>query len=707
MPGDRPVRVALDLPLRAGDDAFTFSAGAAEGASCGAGVIVAFGRRLLPGVVIGEGEPRDDLRPVLALVEPEPIVPPQVVHLAGWVAAEYLSSVGEALAAALPWDALWSGVRVRCHAPIPADPPPEARAALEGMARRPVTLARAARLLAPMGEALRAIAAGRLLRVTWPGAARGAGGIGAAQHEGLSRPPDATAQAAAAPVAGVGALADALHDALAGGPRQILLAGWNRTPAYLAAVRRANDAGCPVAAAFASADAAIEFAQAARNAGFQPILLHGDLPAALRLDAWRQAARTPRALVVGTRVAVFAPTGGPLLAIVDDEDASGHKDERAPRYVTRAVAAERTRREGVLVIGATTPSVAAYAGVRDGHLRLVALPSPRVRLGVVDLRRRQDPRAEISRPLLQAVRNTARRRGRVVLLCDRKGYAGGLQCMECGAVETCRRCGVAMPYDLTRRRLRCRICARTEPAPHVCARCGAARLVPLGAGSERLVALLRRVTPAVWRFDSDVCPPGADPRPLLAPFLERGGVLVATSLVLPHLGALGPDLVGFVAADRVLHRPEWRAAERALSLIRTVGMATRALLLVETAEPGHPVVRAAASGNLRQFYAHELEVRAQLGYPPFRSLVALDVTVRSEEAAQAVAARLARDATMDLEILGPIPKAGAPEEGRARWEIVVKASSRSAANALVRPLLLGIGVPRGTRISADVDPQDL
>lgn len=704
---DGPILVALDLPLRAGDVAFTFSSGAATGAPRGAGVVVAFGRRLLPGVVLGEGVPRNGLRPVLALAGAAPLVPPDVVGLAEWVAAEYLSSVGEALAAAVPWDALWSKARLRCEGRMAVNLPAPARVALEGMRRRPVTLAQATRLLASAWGSLEPIAQSRALKIVWPEAAEGGQADATVTPAGAVQQPAAVLQAGAAQATVGGSLCAAVREAMTGGPREILVAGWNRTPAYLAAIQCARAAGWSAVAAFASVDAAAEFSHAAAIAGLGPILMHGDLPPAARLAAWHRAMRAQQALVVGTRGAVFAPLAGSLLAIVDDEDGSGHKEERSPRYLTRAVAAQRTRATGVLVVGASTPSVVTYAGVRDGSLRLIALPSPRIRLGVIDLRGRMDPRKEISRPLQDAVRKAVRRSGRVVLLSDRKGYATGLQCGECGAVEQCRQCGVAVPYDRARRRLRCRLCARTEAAPHVCSRCGAARLLPLGAGSERLVALLRRITPAVWRFDSDVLGPGADPAELLAPFRERGGVLVATSLVLPHLAALRPDLVGFVAADRMLNRPEYRSAERALSLIRAVGMATRAMLLVETADPFHPVVCAATAANLKSFYAGELEMRAALGYPPFRSLMVLRIIAPAQAAAEAIASRLAASATPDLEIMGPIPEEGAPPDGRVRWEVVVKAADRAAANRLVRPLLLGIGVPRNVRISVDVDPHAL
>src|SRR3989304_2963317 len=124
----RPLLVALDLPLRTGDAAYTFGAGAFAGAHRGTGVVVPFGHRLMPGIVLGEGAPRSDLKPVLAVPSGVPLVPAPVVDRAEWLAAEYLSSVGEALATVVPWDALWAGLRLPVAGPIPPGLAPAAGA---------------------------------------------------------------------------------------------------------------------------------------------------------------------------------------------------------------------------------------------------------------------------------------------------------------------------------------------------------------------------------------------------------------------------------------------------------------------------------------------------------------------------------------------------------------------------------------------------
>ncbi|MDR7458074.1 MAG: primosomal protein N' [Armatimonadota bacterium] len=705
-----PLLVALDLPLRAGDAAFTFAAGAAAGAPRGAGVVVPFGRRFLPGIVLGPAPPREGLRPVLAMVDPCPLVPPPLIDLAEWVAREYLASVGEAIAAAVPWGALWSGLRLRCRAPVPGGLAPAVHAVAETLARRPLSLRQAERLLAHAPEAAAALAEARLVAATIRGMQDG--------QEAWNAPDPADPRRAGArgaagggsdapvPCSATGRADAAVEAAMAGGPRALLFAGWRRTPAYLAAVRRAVAAGWSAIAAFGSTEAAAAFAGEAAAAGMAPVMVHGDLSPRARLAAWCRLSGAGGALAVGTRGAVFAPLADPALVIVDDEDASGHKEERAPRYVTGAVAAERTRLRGVLILGATTPTVMAYAAAQAGRLRLIALPSPRPRVGVIDLRRRPDPEEPVSRPLREAVRRTVRAGGRAVLLVDRKGYAGGLHCAECGAVPRCPRCATAMPYHRRERLLRCRLCGRTLQAPATCPQCGAARLHPLGAGTERIAAVVRQWTPAVWRFDSDVVRPGREAPARLAPLRSRGGVLVATPLVLPHLGGLRPDLVGVVAADRWLHRPEFRASERALALLRSVAFASQVRVLVETADPDHPAVRAAQSPTLRAFYAEELAQRQALGYPPFRVLAAVVVTAGSAAAAEAVCTRLLQAAAPSLDVFGPspLPAAGGRRVARA---MVLKALDRAAIRAALWPILVGDGVPRDVRITADVDPHDL
>jgi primosomal protein N' (replication factor Y) len=707
----QPIAVALDLPLRTGDAAFTFAAGPAAGAPRGAGVVVPFGRRLLPGIVLGEGIPRPALRVVLAVVEPLPLVPPHVVSLAEWTAREYLSSVGEALKVAVPWDALWSGAALGCADASAAGLTGEGAAIAARLHRVPMPLARASRLASQAPDVLEALAKVGMLTVVWRRPAASSGG------EVTPGAPDAGSDAARPDAARLccqvearaavpSAVERALREAMAAEPRALLVAGWNRTPTYLLCARIALAAGWSTLVLFASVHAAAEFAQVAAAAGLSPVLVHGELSVEARRSMWESLRSVRGRLVVGTRAAVFAPVADPVLAIVDEEDSSGHKEDRAPRILTRSVAEARTREAGLLVLGSTTPTVATWAAAQAGRLRLVALPSPRPRLGTVDLRRRQQPAAPVSAAVADAVARTARAGGRALILADRKGYASGLHCAECGIVERCPQCSIALVYERTGRRLICRLCGVARPAPATCPRCGAARFRLLGAGTERLAALFRRLRVRVWRLDAEVAAGTHDVAAYLAPFRAQGGVLVATTIVLPHLEWLRPDVVAVVSADRWLHRPEFRAAERALALLRTLGIASGARVLVETSHPDHPVLRATVAASLRSFYAQEIALRQALGYPPFCTLVAVGITARSASAAAAAIDGLAAAVEPPNEMLGPVSVPSPSERWVAR-RLVLKIAERSMARGLLWPLLTGTVGGGGVRVTADVDPPEL
>ena len=97
-------------------------------------------------------------------------------------------------------------------------------------------------------------------------------------------------------------------------------------------------------------------------------------------------------VVVGARSALFTPLRDVGLVVIDEEHEGSYKQDSAPRYVARDVAAWMVRRSGgALVLGSATPSIEAlYACAKDPRWHHVALserangkPLPKVE--VVDM----------------------------------------------------------------------------------------------------------------------------------------------------------------------------------------------------------------------------------------------------------------------------------------------------------------------------------
>ncbi len=92
--------VALPVPL---DRVFTYSVGESNPA-LGARVLVPFRNEKLAGVVVRvhDEPPPVETKPMLAVLDEEPVLSPQLMELAAWIAQYYLAPIGEVLRSMLP-----------------------------------------------------------------------------------------------------------------------------------------------------------------------------------------------------------------------------------------------------------------------------------------------------------------------------------------------------------------------------------------------------------------------------------------------------------------------------------------------------------------------------------------------------------------------------------------------------------------------------
>jgi primosomal protein N' (replication factor Y) len=166
---------------------------------------------------------------------------------------------------------------------------------------------------------------------------------------------------------------------------------------------------------------------------------------------------------------------------------------------------------------------------------------------------------------------------------------------------------------------------------------------------------------------------------------HRADVLVGTQMLAKGLDLPLVTLVGMVLADVGLNLPDYSAGERSYQLLTQVaGRAGRSPLggqvILQTFQPEHYVVKAAAASSYRIFYQQELEHRRQLGYPPFARLVRLEYRHTNADQAEASARKLATLLQSWIEtggyratqMIGPVPCFFGRISGVYRWQIVLR-----------------------------------
>ena len=658
-----------------------------DGVDVGSVLVVPFGRRDVIGVVTGviDHSEHEVVAPRRVL---DADLPPELVALALWLAREYCSTPARALGLMLPpkgtraRTALWARVAESRHDGPEARVTDRQRALIESLPRMAGSDLAALRRLEARGlVVLEPRVVRRAPTHTAVGAQRPQPELSADQRLALQTIRDAPP--------GEGLL---LHGVTGSGKTEVYL----RAAADV--LQRDRDVLVLVPEIALTPQIVGRFVA---RFGDTVAVLHSKLSPGERHDEWTRLRRGEARVCVGPRSAVFAPLARLGLIVVDEEHDASYKHEGDPRYDARAVAHERARRSGaVLVAGSATPRPESAHG-----LRRIALPArvdgrPLPPVEIVDMRLAQRALHPRTQDALAAATKT-------IVLLNRRGWSNFLTCRSCGRAWECPDCDVTLVMHRAQGLLACHHCGHRERLPARCDACGSVSIARHGTGTERLEAELDG---PVFRLDADI----ADPAAVLARFEAAArGVLVGTQMVAKGHDFPDVDLGVVVDADSTLRFPDFRAEERTFALVtQLAGRAGRGAggghVLVQTLAPDAPSIVLAARHDADTFLAQELERRRALRYPPFSTLVRVVCSSPQPQAATAAAAavRVRLEPALGHDVLGPATLFRL--RGRERSQLVIKTAQRGAAVAAIGGAVDATAAEkahRGVSFSVDVDPQ--
>lgn len=455
-------------------------------------------------------------------------------------------------------------------------------------------------------------------------------------------------------------------------------------------------------------------------------VVHSQLSAGERYDTWRRARSGLISLVIGPRSALFTPLPNiGLIAVDESHDDSYKSSRRPPRYHARETGLAYARILGAAcILGTATPDVVTHYRAQQGELELLSLPlriighrqritaqaqrlgvTPRYKPGtaedqsmemppvhVVDMRQElhSGNRSIFSRRLQAALRQVFEQNQQAILFFNRRGSASYVFCRDCGHSLRCPRCETPLTYHSAAEQLRCHHCGYARKMPQQCPNCGEARIRQLGAGTQTIQQEVERMFPEArtLRWDRDTTRKKGAHEAILSGFAsQRADLLIGTQMVAKGLDLPLVTLVGVVSADTGLNLPDYRAVERTFQVLTQVaGRAGRGLLggevVLQTYQPEHYAIQAAAAHNYQSFYQQELQNRKELGYPPFRRLARLlyrhhgESTVRREVEAMAklLRHRIQEQTDQRANLIGPVPCFYRRLRGDYRWHIVIRAA---------------------------------
>lgn len=451
-----------------------------------------------------------------------------------------------------------------------------------------------------------------------------------------------------------------------------------------------------------------------------------------RVEVWKGVVSGQFQLVVGVRSAVFLPFDNLGLIIVDEEHESSYKQyDPAPRYHARDVSIVAAHRQHAKVLlGSATPALESYHQALNGRYGLVRLTErfgkatmPQfVLIDTKQERKNKKMKFEFSSVLIEELRETLERNEQSIIFQNRRGYSSYLQCEECSWIGECENCAVSLTYHQKAAELRCHYCGHKEEVPRVCPTCGSPKVRTVGFGTEKLEDQLKIFFPTarVARMDLDTTRAKNAYKEMIED-IEQGNVdiLVGTQMISKGLDFENVRMVGVFDADRMIHFPDLRSAERAFQLITQVsGRAGRRAdrqgrVLIQTGNPQQKILQKIINNDYEGMYAEEITERERFKYPPFTRLIKLTVKhfdkSVSEKSAQKLAILLTEKMGEDR-VLGPQPPLVERIRNRYLFDILVKLEREKvnfrAAKSFIREKVMDIITDKtlkGADVTIDVD----
>jgi primosomal protein N' (replication factor Y) len=438
--------------------------------------------------------------------------------------------------------------------------------------------------------------------------------------------------------------------------------------------------------------------------GQRVCILHGNLSKGQRKASIQRILSSESDIVLGTRLAVFAPLQSVSLISVLHEHSDAYKNLEGVRYHARDIAVMRGYLEkSLVVLSSATPSLESFYNTVKGKYTLMRSTEEirRPRVEIINMKTAKKVTPYLSKRTVQAAAACIRDKRNALFFVNRKGYSM-IQCADCNTIQSCHECKIPLVYYKEKKVLKCHYCNYTKPATDKCRTCQGSRLEMVGAGTQRIKTDLKRyldIEPL--RLDKDTIREGRV-KPRGTGLSEGEEIIVGTKAVMGTLRQRDSyRLCVLLHPDMTLHLPDFRSSELLFQEIFALSecLTPDGLMIVQTRMPEHPVFSYIKKFNVSGLMREELPSRKSLSYPPFSRIVTITVSSRSDINSAIMDAL--KPSGERIEIIGPLDVS---QKVTRAWKVILKSSAKEQLRLYAGAILDRLKDQKGLRVIVDVDP---
>lgn len=440
-------------------------------------------------------------------------------------------------------------------------------------------------------------------------------------------------------------------------------------------------------------------------------------------------------IVIGARSALFSPLENLGLVIIDECHDDAYRSEQSPKYDTIEVARKLCHLYGAgLVLGTATPGIEQYYEAVYGNDDLQVLKRrekgalPEVEIIDTHKDLTKDSSGLIVESTMQTIQKEIAEGKQVIIFLNKRGYATTLSCNLCNHTVMCPACDISLTYHKEGEKLLCHYCGYSERYTRKCRSCEKGEYQYIGYGTQRIEGeIMNSIKGAkTVRLDRDTTQQKGGHEKLLEEFKDgKRNILIGTQMISKGLDFENVSLVVILNADQGLRFPDYRSAEKTLSMMLQVsGRAGRGKaggrVIIQTNDSENKIFEYAKNQDYPSFFWSEIKERKAFLYPPFTSLIKIQCTASDQSVCADTAERI-KDAVAfylnkrqkEIITLGPVPNLIQRIENKYRWQLFYKTQKKEELDLLksIIGFLLSekrsIIVGKETAVSVEINPKSL
>lgn len=428
------------------------------------------------------------------------------------------------------------------------------------------------------------------------------------------------------------------------------------------------------------------------------VMWHSKLTPKQKKEALQKIYDGSAYIVAGPRSALFLPIEKLGLIVVDEEHDESYKSSSRPRYNARDMAIYIGALYGAnVVLGSATPALSSY----------VKFPHVRLKGGHFDSSKEfvyEKSKESISPLMLSKIGESLKSKKQSIVFLPTRANFKYLVCGGCGYTYKCAFCSVGMSVHQKSRALKCHYCNFTQAIPKECPECGCDELSSSRLGTAEAVKELQERFQGinVEQFDRDAITTASKLKSVLSKFNAKEiDVLVGTQMISKGHDYHDVSLVAVLGLDNILGMSDYRAREKALSMLVQVagrgGRKESATILVQSF---NEEFFKAYIDRYEEFLEDEKYFRDGL-YPPFKKLCRVLFSHKNDKRAFEATEEmlLCLRKCSDIEIVGFGRCATERVADKYRYEILIRSDKSTH-------IIKAVSTCRVSLAEIDMDPTD-